>query len=98
MENDFEEYAPSGSCKPFDDFDETGELDIDYGAGKLHPVHFGDVFSKGRYKVIRKLGAGSYSTVWLVRDRTSVTGASHRVLESLLTDRSDSIRTLLSRS
>ncbi|KAF9885810.1 hypothetical protein FE257_012392, partial [Aspergillus nanangensis] len=33
-----------------------------------HPVVLGDVFNDGQYKVIRKLGEGSYSTVWLACD------------------------------
>ncbi|KAJ6441542.1 hypothetical protein O9K51_05093 [Purpureocillium lavendulum] len=40
----------------------------DYRPGGYHPVVLGDVFDDGRYKVIRKLGDGSYSTVWLARD------------------------------
>lgn len=40
----------------------------DYRPGGYHPVHLGDVFNNGRYKVIRKLGEGSYSTVWLAHD------------------------------
>lgn len=39
----------------------------DYRPGGYHPIHLGDVF-QDRYKVLRKLGYGSYSTVWLVRD------------------------------
>ncbi|KAK5655244.1 hypothetical protein OQA88_5811 [Cercophora sp. LCS_1] len=39
-----------------------------YRPGGYHPVHLGDVFHDGQYKVIRKLGDGSYSTVWLARD------------------------------
>ncbi|KAI1272000.1 serine protein kinase [Xylaria sp. FL0933] len=39
-----------------------------YRPGGYHPVHPDDVFSGGRYKVLRKLGEGSYSTVWLARD------------------------------
>ncbi|GAW24788.1 hypothetical protein ANO14919_143820 [Xylariales sp. No.14919] len=42
----------------------------DYHPGGYHPVHLGDTFRDGRYKVIRKLGNGSYSTVWLARDTT----------------------------
>lgn len=40
----------------------------DYRPGGYHPVHLGDVFNDDQYKVIRKLGEGSYSTVWLARD------------------------------
>lgn len=50
-------------------FDESTEFSDDYGPGKLHPVHFGDTFKDSRYKILRKLGAGSFSTVWLARDR-----------------------------
>lgn len=39
-----------------------------YGPGKLHPIHFGDTLDGSRYKIIRKLGAGAFSTVWLARD------------------------------
>jgi non-specific serine/threonine protein kinase len=40
----------------------------DYRPGGYHPVIRGDFFNNGQYKVIRKLGDGSYSTVWLARD------------------------------
>ena len=40
----------------------------DYRPGGYHPVHLGDIFNNGQYKVIRKLGEGSYSTVWLARN------------------------------
>lgn len=40
----------------------------DYRPGGYHPVVLGDVFKNGRYKVIRKLGEGSYLTVWLAHD------------------------------
>ena len=40
----------------------------DYHPGGLHPIHIGDTFDGGRYKILRKLGYGSFSTVWLARD------------------------------
>lgn len=40
----------------------------EYRPGNFHPIHFGDLLDDGRYRVIRKLGYGSYSTVWLARD------------------------------
>ena len=43
-----------------------------YRPGGYHPVHLGDVYCQ-RYKVINKLGFGTYSTVWLARDYQSTT-------------------------
>ncbi|KAM5535771.1 hypothetical protein V8D89_010585 [Ganoderma adspersum] len=40
----------------------------DYVKGGYHPVHIGDAFSDGRYHVVRKLGWGHFSTVWLAKD------------------------------
>ena len=42
-----------------------------YQKGGYHPVRIGDVYSEGRYRIIHKLGFGSYSTVWLARDLRS---------------------------
>ncbi|PSK44198.1 Protein kinase dsk1 [Elsinoe australis] len=39
----------------------------EYCIGGLAPVYLGDVLA-GRYKIFRKLGHGSQSTVWLARD------------------------------
>ena len=40
----------------------------DYVKGGYHPVHIGDTFSDDRYVVVRKLGWGHFSTVWLAND------------------------------
>lgn len=42
-----------------------------YCPGGYHPTHINDQFSDNRYTVIHKLGFGSYSTVWLARDRVA---------------------------
>ncbi|XP_072928926.1 SRSF protein kinase 3 isoform X3 [Hemitrygon akajei] len=49
-------------------FVEEGEEDpTEYCIGGYHPVKLGDIFN-GRYQVMRKLGWGFYSTVWLCLD------------------------------
>lgn len=47
--------------------DDTEQVEW-YKPGGFHPVHLGDTFDEGRYKVVNKLGAGGFSTVWLARD------------------------------
>jgi serine/threonine-protein kinase SRPK3 len=39
-----------------------------YCEGGFHPIHIGDQLH-GRYQIVNKLGYGSYSTVWLVKDQ-----------------------------
>jgi len=39
-----------------------------YAPSGYHPVHVGQIFDDGRYRIIHKLGHGASSTVWLVRD------------------------------
>lgn len=43
------------------------EGDDAYRPGGFHPVYIGDVFND-RYKILNKIGYGTYSTVWLVED------------------------------
>ncbi|KAI0533737.1 serine protein kinase [Xylaria digitata] len=60
--------APNRDERRFNPIAYACEWIEEYRPGGFHPVHLGDVFSDGRYKVIRKLGEGSFSTVWLARD------------------------------
>ncbi|KAL4943337.1 hypothetical protein BDV06DRAFT_234751 [Aspergillus oleicola] len=39
-----------------------------YQPGGFHRVHLGDTYNNGQYTILRKLGYGQYSTVWLARD------------------------------
>ncbi|KAJ1735593.1 serine/threonine protein kinase, CMGC [Coemansia biformis] len=69
-----------------DDYDDDPgmeEEDIeDYRKGGYHPVTIGDVFSGQRYKVVRKLGWGHFSTVWLAYDRTKDIHVALKIVKS----------------
>ncbi|KLO19720.1 kinase-like protein [Schizopora paradoxa] len=56
------------SASPHSVMTEDEEDWEDYVKGGYHPVHIGDKFSDGRYVVVRKLGWGHFSTVWLCHD------------------------------
>jgi hypothetical protein len=43
-----------------------------YRPGGYHPIHLGDSLKFGRYQILHKLGWGGYATVWLAKDRRSV--------------------------
>lgn len=43
-----------------------------YEAGGYHPLALGDVLEGGRYKILHKLGWGSYSTTWAAKDHKYV--------------------------
>ncbi|XP_049818536.1 SRSF protein kinase 3-like [Aethina tumida] len=56
------------SIKKLAEMDESDvENKDDYKRGGYHPVKIGDVF-RSRYKVLKKLGWGFFSTVWLCWD------------------------------
>ncbi|KAF5024428.1 hypothetical protein F66182_3514 [Fusarium sp. NRRL 66182] len=46
---------------------DTEELEL-YRKGGFHPVHIGDLYDGSRYRIVHKLGAGGFSTVWLAYD------------------------------
>lgn len=64
--NDYEsgsDYSDAESIRS----DDEEDLE-DYKKGGYHPVSIGDRFSRDRYIVVRKLGWGHFSTVWLAYD------------------------------
>ncbi|KAF8900306.1 kinase-like domain-containing protein, partial [Mucidula mucida] len=56
-----------------------------YERGGYHPVSVGEIYNS-HYTVVRQLGWGVYSTVWLVQDARDGTLASMKVLVGDLTD------------
>ncbi|EHK40492.1 hypothetical protein TRIATDRAFT_231146, partial [Trichoderma atroviride IMI 206040] len=51
-----------------------------YGPGGYHPVRLGDTLDDGRYRILNKLGFGSFSTVWLARDEENKTNVSIKIV------------------
>lgn len=44
----------------------------DYRRGGYHPIHIGDQLKDGRFIILRKLGWGHFSTVWLCWDQETL--------------------------
>ncbi|KAJ2843940.1 hypothetical protein IWW36_005371, partial [Coemansia brasiliensis] len=75
-----------GSYSNSDDYEEEPEMeeeDIeDYRKGGYHPVKIGDSFKNKRYKVVRKLGWGHFSTVWLAYDHEKDIHVALKIVKS----------------
>ncbi|CAN8099980.1 unnamed protein product [Discula destructiva] len=54
----------------------------DYCKGGYHPVTIGEKFNNDKYTVVRKLGWGHFSTVWLSRDNTTGKHVALKVVRS----------------
>lgn len=54
----------------------------DYCKGGYHPVQVGEQFKDGKYTVVRKLGWGHFSTVWLSRDNVTKKHVALKVVRS----------------
>lgn len=54
----------------------------DYCKGGYHPVTVGEQFKDGKYTVVRKLGWGHFSTVWLSKDNVTGKHVALKVVRS----------------
>ncbi|KAK3715860.1 serine/threonine protein kinase, CMGC [Vermiconidia calcicola] len=54
----------------------------DYCKGGYHPVQVGEQYKDGKYTVVRKLGWGHFSTVWLSKDNTTGRHVALKVVRS----------------
>ncbi|KKP02031.1 CMGC/SRPK protein kinase [Trichoderma harzianum] len=51
-----------------------------YCHGGYHPVYLNDLLCDGRYRILDKLGFGSFSTVWLAQDELKETYVSIKIV------------------
>nr|GAT49705.1 CMGC/SRPK protein kinase [Mycena chlorophos] len=58
------------------------ESPAEYNTGGYLPVKLGDQFKAGRYRTVRKLGWGFFSTVWLVQDTQQNRHSALKVVKS----------------
>ncbi|KAJ7139760.1 kinase-like domain-containing protein [Mycena epipterygia] len=58
------------------------ESPAEYNTGGYLPVKLNDTFKHGRYRVLRKLGWGHFSTVWLVKDTQQHRHSALKVVKS----------------
>ncbi|KAL8687310.1 MAG: hypothetical protein Q9218_006477 [Villophora microphyllina] len=65
-----------------------------YHPGGFHPVHLDDEFCNGRYRVVHKLGYGSYSVVWLARDQNTNQYVALKILRAAASPSSNESRIL----
>ncbi|KAH8790366.1 kinase-like domain-containing protein [Hyaloscypha sp. PMI_1271] len=76
--------TPSSSSSREDAADTTADEEDseDYCKGGYHPVSVGEQFKDGKYTVVRKLGWGHFSTVWLSRDNVTGKHVALKVVRS----------------
>lgn len=75
----------SSSSSLGDEAEETAadeEDQEDYCKGGYHPVTVGETYNNGKYIVVRKLGWGHFSTVWLSRDTATGKHVALKVVRS----------------
>ncbi|XP_025424373.1 SRSF protein kinase 2 [Sipha flava] len=73
--------SDEGTDEMYASDEEEQEESSDYCKGGYHPVQIGDVFLN-RYHVLRKLGWGHFSTVWLCWDFTDKRYVALKVVKS----------------
>jgi serine/threonine-protein kinase SRPK3 len=64
-----------------------------YRIGGYHPIHIDDVLHS-RYRIVNKLGNGSYATVWLVEDLDSGRYAALKVLAAKVSNDNSEVEIL----
>ena len=65
-----------------------------YHRGGFHPVQLDDELAGGRYRVVHKLGYGSFSTVWLAKDLFAGRYVSIKIIAAKATEGSLEVQML----
>lgn len=76
--------SPTSTSSVEDAADNTADEEDseDYCKGGYHPVTIGEKFNNDKYTVVRKLGWGHFSTVWLSRDNHTGKHVALKVVRS----------------
>jgi serine/threonine-protein kinase SRPK3 len=77
-------HSPDSSSSSVDEAENTADEEDseDYCKGGYHPVQVGEEYKDGKYTIVRKLGWGHFSTVWLSRDNASGKHVALKVVRS----------------
>lgn len=77
-------HSPDSDDSSVDEPENTADEEDseDYCKGGYHPVQIGEQYNDGKYTVIRKLGWGHFSTVWLSRDNATGKHVALKVVRS----------------
>lgn len=77
-------HSPDSSSTDVDEAENTADEEDseDYCKGGYHPVQVGEEYKDGKYTIVRKLGWGHFSTVWLSRDNTTGKHVALKVVRS----------------
>jgi serine/threonine-protein kinase SRPK3 len=77
-------HSPDSSSSSVDEAENTADEEDseDYCKGGYHPVQVGEEYKDGKYTIVRKLGWGHFSTVWLSRDNTNGKHVALKVVRS----------------
>lgn len=77
VDNDDDDDDDYSSC------DEKNEESAkDYKPGGYHPAYKGETYKEGRYVLVRKLGWGHFSTVWLAKDTETGSHVAMKIVRS----------------
>ncbi|KAF2813819.1 serine protein kinase-like protein Sky1 [Mytilinidion resinicola] len=77
-------HSPSSDSSSADEAENTADEEDseDYCKGGYHPVQVGEQYKDGKYTIVRKLGWGHFSTVWLSKDNTTGKHVALKVVRS----------------